>query len=93
MFDLDQVAAKHVVGGLAEVLNELGAELRKATAAGQDTIKFGAAEVELNVTLEATAGGGVKFWVVNADAGSTYARGAKVTVHVYPTQEEYGVGK
>ena len=94
MPDIEEIAAKHVVGGLAEVLSALGAELRQANTAGEDTIVFGGADVELNLALEAKAGGGIKFWVVNAEAGSAYARGAKVTVHVYPgAQEGWGVGK
>ena len=72
MPDIQELAAKHVVGGLAEVLNELGAELRKASSAGEDTIIFGGAEVELNLALEAKAGGGVRFWVLNAEPGSGY---------------------
>jgi hypothetical protein len=61
MPDIQEVAAKHVVGAFAEVLNELGAELRQANQAGEDTIVFGGADVELNLALEAKAGGGVKF--------------------------------
>ena len=90
---MDDVAAKQVVGGLAEVLIELGAELRRANSAGEDTVRLSGADVELMVSLEANAGGGVKFWVVNADVGSTYTRGAKITVHLYPGSEDYAVGK
>jgi hypothetical protein len=86
--DLQGIATQHAVGGLAEVLNQLGAELRQASASGEDPIIFGGADVELSLTLEATAGGGVKFWVINADADSSYTRGAKITVHVYPGGQE-----
>lgn len=93
MPDLEGAGAKHVVGGLAEVLNELGAELRRANQTSESTIMFGGADVELEVAAEASAEGGVKFWVVNAGASGTYTRTAKITVHVYSGEQEFGVGK
>jgi hypothetical protein len=95
MPDLENLAAEHVVGGLAEVLNALGAEFRQAnTLAGETTILFGGAEIELNVALEPKAGGGVEVFVVNAEAGSTHARrSAKVTVQVYRAEpDEFEAG-
>jgi hypothetical protein len=60
---------------------------------GESIIIFGGADVELEVAAEASAEGGVKFWVVNAGVGGTYTRTAKITVHVYSGEQEFGVGK
>ena len=54
---------------------------------------FGGAEVELDVSVEVTGRGGIKFWVVNREAGSTYARAARVKVDLYAGDQEYGIGK
>ena len=54
---------------------------------------FGGAEVELDVSVEVTGRGGIKFWVVNREAGSTYARAARVKVALYAGDQEYGIGK
>ncbi len=58
---------------LAEMIGKLRGELQKAQTQGQDEdLKFriGDIEVELQigVTREAGAKGGVKFWVYNAEA-------------------------
>lgn len=87
-----RAGAKHVIGGLAEVLNELGAELRRANQTGKSTLLFGGADVELEVAAEASAGG-VKFWVVNAGASGSYTRTARITVHLCSGEQEFGVGK
>lgn len=94
MPDIEAMVANQVVGGLAEVLNELGRELRLANEAGESTIMFGGADVELEVAAEASAEGGVKFWVVNAGATGTLRRTARITVHVYPGgDQDLAVGK
>jgi hypothetical protein len=54
---------------------------------------LGGAEVELDVSVEVTGSGGIKFWVVNGEAGTSYARTARVKVSLYPGDQQYGVGK
>ena len=54
---------------------------------------FGGAEVELDVSVEVTGSGGIKFWIVNGEAGTTYARAARVKVDLYAGDQEYGIGK
>jgi hypothetical protein len=58
---------------LAEMLKDLRAELVAARSQGEDSeLRFEVTDVELEVNLAATkeagGGGGVKFWVYNADA-------------------------
>ena len=58
---------------LAEMLTDLREELLKARRQGEGSdLRFEIADVELEVKLAATkeagGGGGVKFWVYNADA-------------------------
>jgi hypothetical protein len=43
---------------------------------------LGGAEVELDVSVGVTGSGGIKFWVVNREAGSTHARAARVKVNL-----------
>lgn len=54
--------------GLADVLQALGAELREAQQRGGGTIAWMNAELEMEVAVDTTGSGGVRFWVVNADA-------------------------
>jgi hypothetical protein len=54
---------------------------------------FGGAEVELDVSVEVTGSGGIKFWIVNGEAGTTYARAARVKVNLYAGDQEYGIGR
>lgn len=58
---------------LAEMLSDLRAELLKARSdASESELRFEIADVELEVQLSVTkgaeGGGGVKFWVYNAEA-------------------------
>lgn len=50
------------------------------------------ASVELSVSVSASASGGVKVWVVNADAGGSRERSGKVTVQLNTGNEALGVG-
>lgn len=81
--------------GLADVLAALGSEIRLATerasAAGVNTVRAHTAEVELAVTVEGAVGGGIKFWVVNADASSSTQHVGRVKV-MLSIDEEWGQG-
>lgn len=70
--------------GLADVLQQLGAELRDAGERGGSTLMWTTASVEIEVAIEATAGGGVKFWVLNAEASGSLSRTTKITVGLSP---------
>jgi hypothetical protein len=70
--------------GIADVLQELGAELREAAERGGSTISWMSAEVELEVAVEITAGGGVKFWVLNAEAAAAKTRTTRIKVNLTP---------
>jgi hypothetical protein len=64
---------------IAEAVSHLRTELAEATRSGvDDPVRFelGPVKLSLDVTLSraADAGGGVKFWVVNADAGVARSR-------------------
>lgn len=58
-----------IIGGLAEVLAQLGAELRGANAAprDEDTVNWAQAELELSVTVQREDSGGVAFKVANGE--------------------------
>lgn len=81
---------------MADVLHQLGAELRDAADRGEGTIAFMAADVEMDVAVENTGAGGVKFWVLNAGASHARTTTTRIKVSVQPHsnfQQEYGVGK
>ncbi len=82
--------------GLADVLQSLGQELRDAAERGGSTLSWMNASIEMEVAVEASAGGGVKFWVLNAEAAGSLTRTTRVTVNVTPHeafQQREGVGK
>ena len=83
-------AVAHVLGGLAEVLNELGTELRRANQTSESTIMLGGADVELEFAAEASAEGGVSFWVVNTGASGTYTRTARLPLTSTPASRSSG---
>jgi hypothetical protein len=94
----------NAVAGLSEVLLALGEELRAANrkigsqsigvpgeeGAQGPTLTVFEASVELAVSVTASASGGFKVWVVNAEAGGSYERSGKVAVHLHT--EPLGVG-
>jgi len=62
---------------LAEVITRLRQDLTKAkNQAAGDEISFSVGDIELEfqfvVTKSGEASAGIKFWVVNAEAGGTY---------------------
>ena len=62
--------------GLAEMIVQLRGELRKAQCEGEkQDLRFRVdeieAEIQVTVTKDVKAGGGVKFWVFNAEAAGT----------------------
>jgi hypothetical protein len=63
-------AYKHVVGGLANVLSQLGQELSNAQAKkrSQDSVKWGSAQLEISVLIEKTDTSGVDIKVVSGEA-------------------------
>lgn len=90
-------SAKGTVGGLAEVLEALGAELRSANerireSGAAPVIALSDAEVELNLRLEADGRGGVRFWVIEATGGLVAERTATVRVRLFSTSGMYPVG-
>ena len=90
---IERVSGEHAVAGLTDVLHALGAELRRASETTDErTITFGSAEVELDVSIETTAGGGFNFWVVDVNGGATYARTARITVSLYPGEQQMQMG-
>ncbi|MBF0603177.1 MAG: hypothetical protein HQL07_05720 [Nitrospirae bacterium] len=63
---------------LAEMISSLRSELQQAQDEGKDKeLRFAVGDVELElqvtVTKEGTVGGGVKFWVYEANAGGKVA--------------------
>lgn len=93
------------VAGLSDILLALGDELRQAnhqvgehrwpTDRGEQVnpiLFLGSASVELNISVTASGSGGIKVWVVNAEAGVNYERAGKVTVQLNTGAEPLGVG-
>lgn len=79
--------------GLADVLQALGAELRDAQQRGGSTIAWMSAEVEMEVAVETTGAGGVRFWVLNADASRARTQTTRVKVNLSPhSADERAVG-
>ncbi len=95
---------QNAVAGLSEVLLALGEELRKANrkvgerpayiegGKPEPILFLQGASVELAITVSANASGGVNVWVVKADAGGSYERSGKITVHLSTGDENPGVG-
>lgn len=94
------------VAGLSDILLALGDELRKANhevgswdmpgADGQverqPILYLQGASVELDIEATADAHGGVKVWVLGAEAGSSVRRSGKITVQLNTGGEQFGVG-
>ncbi len=77
---------------LADVINELRAELDRArTAADGSALRFGLGPVQLEVTValdrEGRAGGKVRFWVAeaNAEAKVSSTSTQRITLTLNPT--------
>ena len=70
--------------GLTEVLQQLGQELREASELGGGTIDFNSAEVEMEVTFETSASGGIDVWVASGKAATAKRRTTKITVSLGP---------
>jgi hypothetical protein len=80
---------------LAALIRGLRAEIAQAWQEGQSSeigFEAGPAEIEVTVHAEksATAKGGVKFWVVTADAGGSLARGTTQRVKLSLTPRDRG---
>lgn len=81
--------------GLADVLQHLGGELREAQRRGGGTIAWMSAEVEMELAVETTGSGTVKFWVVSGDASRAHTRATRIKVTLTPhsdNEQHYGVG-
>jgi lipopolysaccharide export system protein LptA len=80
--------------GLADWIEQLRTELEAATKAGVgkrvvfevDQIEL---EMELTVTSEKSANGGLKFWVLTANGAAKYGNGAKQRVKLSLTPKDY----
>ena len=77
---------------LADVLHQLGSELRRAGDVEEPIISWYAATVELESVVEKQADGGVRFYVVSAGGKSTGRNTVKVTVNLAPTSGHPEVG-
>jgi hypothetical protein len=80
---------------LADVLEQLGSELREAARRGERTLQWMSAEVEMDVELEVTGSAGVRFWVVDASADVARRRSTRIKVTLTPHsdfQQPDGVG-
>lgn len=90
-------APRGAVAGLSEILLAIGDELRAANHHVGEQPNYGAAAgepprrpvlflqgatVELAVSVSADASGGVRVWVLNADASTAYERSGKITIHL-----------
>jgi hypothetical protein len=94
MTSLDESPAHRL--GLADVLEQLGEELREASGRGGATLAWMNASVEMEVAIEASASGGVKFWVLNAEAAAGLTRTTRITINLNPHpdfDQVKGVGK
>lgn len=94
------------VAGLSDILLALGDELRKANHEvdswefqredGQTErhpiLYVQGASVELDIEATTDAHGGVKVWVLGAEAGSSVRRSGKITVQLNTGGEQFGVG-
>jgi hypothetical protein len=80
----------HVVGGLADVLAQLGRELNDAHTRerDQDAIKWGTAQLEISVLMQSTDTSGVDFKVVSGERKDDKARTSKLTLHLYPVNDD-----
>ncbi|MDN5850578.1 MAG: hypothetical protein L0H63_13230 [Nitrococcus sp.] len=72
---------------LAEMIKQLRRELLDAQAADKDEpLRFGLQDIEIELTVattkEAGGGGGVKFWVYNADASGKVVSGKTQTLRL-----------
>lgn len=81
----DQTRPAGTVAGLAEAVKALRAELNDAMTAGQhEALRFEVGTVTMEfaveVTADAEAKGGVRFWVVELAAGGSVGRSATHTV-------------
>jgi Trypsin-co-occurring domain 2 len=62
----------------------LGEELRAAHSTGEKRRSCSVVpRSSLDVSVAVTGSGGIKFWVVNGEAGTTDARTARVKVNLY----------
>jgi Trypsin-co-occurring domain 2 len=81
--------------GLADTIRALRAELLKSVAEAADArLKFrlGTVDLEFKVAIEAKdeVGGGIKFWVLNADAkaSDTTSTSHTVKIQLHPADED-----
>ena len=77
---------------LADVLHQLGNELRRAGDVEKPIISWYGATVELESVIEKQADGGVKFYVVSTGGSVTGKTTVKVTVNLAPTTGQPEVG-
>lgn len=77
---------------LADVLHQLGNELRRAGDVEEPIISWYGATVELESVVEKQADGGVRFYVVSAGGSVVGKNTVKVTVNLAPTSGQPEVG-
>jgi hypothetical protein len=70
---------------LADVLHQLGDELRRAGDVDEPIISWYGATVEVESVVEKQADGRVRFYVVSAGGGVSGRNTVKVTVNLAPT--------
>lgn len=72
---------------LADVLSELGRELRRAARRGGRTLEFYGAEVELEIEVVRSAEGSIGFWVLEAGGSASRKTGTRIRVSVGPHRD------
>jgi len=80
---------------LAETIQQLRSELTKAIDQGEgESLRFAVDSIDLDlqvtVSQEGTAGGGIKFWLVDANAGAKVAKQSVQTIHLKLRPEREG---
>lgn len=73
---------------LADVLQQLGEEFRRAQLVDEPTIEWHSAEVELESVVEKSKDGSVKFYVVEGGADTTHRTTMRVKVYLSPYGED-----
>jgi hypothetical protein len=78
--------AAHPGFTLSQMIKNVAQELRdlKPDVGAKPVIKFEGCEIELAVIVGAEAGGGFKFWVIDAETKATAETSSKVTLKFGP---------
>ncbi|RLV56045.1 hypothetical protein D9V41_09155 [Aeromicrobium phragmitis] len=81
--------------GLADVLHQLGTELREAAQRGGDTLTWVNGELELELSIEKSGEGGIQFYVLSGGAAVASNRTTRFRLLLTPHadfDQEHGMG-